>query len=210
MRALAAPTAPTASSSLSAGRCRNQRHLKPTIVSPQHGKQQHQHHQHHLQQHDCSRQAAAVSRRAALLAGSTATPGLLLLLQPLAAPQPAAAAEAVAAASAASSTAAGSSSLQVYENTQQQYRLLVPPAWERKDKAGVIALVDAWISAVLIHPPPQCSITSTLAPINFGRPHPSTLPSPFTQPLLALDQHTHTQVLTCCLRTLIAAQPLWG
>jgi hypothetical protein len=106
------------------------------------------HHQHNqLQsQNESTHTAAAFSRRdALLLAGTLAAANLL------GAPgqgQPAQAANTVSQLSEATATSSSTSStsssiassstsdLQLYENTKQQYRMQVPAAWERKEKAG--------------------------------------------------------------------------
>lgn len=49
----------------------------------------------------------------------------------------------------AQDAAAGSTAqLQPYTNTQQQYRLSIPADWEKKDKAGKVALQALKVNAV--------------------------------------------------------------
>jgi hypothetical protein len=91
-------------------------------------------------QHEATHTAAALSRRDALLLASTAAAANLL-----GAPgqvQPAQAANTVSQSSEATTTSSISTvssstpDVQLYENTKQQYRMQVPAAWERKEKAG--------------------------------------------------------------------------
>ena len=86
---------------------------------------------------------AAVDRRQVLLAGTTAA---ALLLAPYLDQQGPAAAEELQETSAAtavttsiSSSSSTADGLQLYENTRQQYRMSVPVAWDRKEKAGEAA-----------------------------------------------------------------------
>lgn len=107
--------------------------------------------------------------------------------------------------------------LQLYENTKQQYRLQVPAAWERKEKAGL------WHHSIrhqqhqqqpwfLVHCAAKGSkqYTGSCRSIKVGlhthvvdmqQEHIAAAPAPPTLPWPALTW----QVLMCCLRTLSAA-----
>lgn len=74
----------------------------------------------------------SLSRRQALLAGTGAAAAAQLL--PPSQQQAAQAADTAFQLAEAATTS--SSGLQVYENSTQQYRMQVPVAWERKEKAG--------------------------------------------------------------------------
>lgn len=89
------------------------------------------------QQQERTAEAAAVSRRHTFLVGTALAAAAVQLLDPYALEPAQAAGEAFQLADSSSSSSSSSSvELQLYENTKQQYRMQVPVAWERKEKAG--------------------------------------------------------------------------
>lgn len=97
----------------------------------------------HQQHQQRANEAASVSRREALLA-ATAAVALAPQLYGIQSAHAAGTLKQLADASSTTTSSSSSSSqeLQLYENSKQQYRMQVPVAWERKEKAGADVLFE--------------------------------------------------------------------
>jgi hypothetical protein len=161
---------------------------------------------HQQQQQQQPDPALSLSRRQTVLGCIAAAAAAPLL--PLSQQQAAQAADtAYQLAEAATITNNSSSGLQVYENSAQQYRMQVPVAWERKEKAGAQHSAGAGTCLLLLHSHLQVLSVGVLAVAHGqGWPH-AGVNTPNTRH--SCHCAAAAQVLTFCLRTLSSAPPLW-